>query len=210
MRFLKPFRSQKFIIELWLEDTLNSPIKIKFSKLLLCSSIRRFKHSRWFEIKFWWGLYEQLRGHFLFLKLTSTERVSMLHFDLLINNLDFISSRMYRRSPPPFPFLSYLYETLKPFIWNWAEGKESSSFVSDIRSKLILLSIMYVSASNLFLTELILRWPDINISGDWILIFLGSFFIINIIFCRRSMKDSQFWNWHTYLRCLSPYVLGYS
>ena len=63
------------------------PIKIKLSKLLLCSLIRRFKHSRWFEIKFWWGLYKQFRNHFLFLKLTVTERVSMLHFDLLINNL---------------------------------------------------------------------------------------------------------------------------
>ena len=49
-------------------------------------------------------------------KLAATERVSMLHFDLLINNLDCISSRMYRRSLPPFPFLSYLYGTLKPFI----------------------------------------------------------------------------------------------
>ena len=40
-------------------------------------------------------LYEQFRNDFLFLKLTATERVSMLHFDLLINNLDCISSRMY-------------------------------------------------------------------------------------------------------------------
>ena len=155
---------------------------MKLSKLLLCSSIRRFKHSRWFEIRFWCGLYEQFRNHFLFLKLTATERVSMLHFDLLINNLDCISSRMYRRSPPPFPFLSYLYGTLKPFIWNWAVGKESSSFVSDIRSKSILLSIMYVSASNLFLTELILRWPNINLSGEWILISLSPFFASLISF----------------------------
>ena len=116
MRFLKPCRSQKFIIELWLLDTLKSPIKIKLSKLLLCLSVRRFKHSRWFEIKFWWRLYEKFRNHFLFLKFTATERVPMLHFDLLINNLDCISSRMYRRSPPPFPFLLYLYGTLKPFI----------------------------------------------------------------------------------------------
>ena len=38
MRFFKPFRSQKFIIELWLADVLKSPIKIKLPKLLLCSS----------------------------------------------------------------------------------------------------------------------------------------------------------------------------
>ena len=72
---------------------------------------------------------------------------------------------MYRRSPPLFLFLSYLYGTLKPFIWNWAVGKESSSFVSDIRSKLVLLFIMYLSAWNLFLAELILRWPNINLLG---------------------------------------------
>ena len=106
----------------------------------------------------------------------------MLHFDLLINNLGCISSWMYRRSPPPFPFVLHLYETLKSFIWNWAVGKESSSFVSDIRSKSILLSIMYVSASNLFLTELILRWPNINLSGEWILISLSPFFASLISF----------------------------
>ena len=126
--------------------------KNKLSKLLLCLSIRRFKHSRWFEIKFWWELHEEFGNRFLFLKLTATERVSILHFDLRTNHRDCISSRMYRRSLPPFPFLSYLYGTLNPFIWNWAIGKESSSFVSDIRSKSILLCIMYVSASNLLLT----------------------------------------------------------
>ena len=31
IRFLKPIRSQKFIIELWLVGTLKSPIKIKLS-----------------------------------------------------------------------------------------------------------------------------------------------------------------------------------
>ena len=106
----------------------------------------------------------------------------MLDFDLLINNSDCISPQMYRRGPSTFLFLSYLYGTLKPFIWNWAVGKESSSFVSDIRSKSILLSIMYVSASNLFLTELILRWPNINLSGEWILISLSPFFASLISF----------------------------
>ena len=155
---------------------VKTPYKNKVVKLLLCSSMRQFKHSRWFDIKFWRGLYEQFRNHFLFLKLTATKRISMLHFYLLINNLDCISSRMYRRSPPPFSFLSYLYGTLKPVIWNWAIENESSSFVLDIRSKSILLSIMYISASYLFLTGLISRWPSINLSGDWILIFCSPFF----------------------------------
>ena len=116
-----------------------------------------------------------IRNHFLFLKLTATERVSVLYFDLLINDLDCISLRMYRRSPTLFTFLLYPYGTLKPFKWNWAIRKESSSFVSEIGSKSRLLSIMYVSASDLFLTELILGWLNINLSSDWMLIFLSPF-----------------------------------
>ena len=131
----------------------------------------------------------------------------MLHFDLLINNLDCLSSRMYRRSPPPCPFLSYLYGTLKTFIWNWAVGKKSPSFVSDIRSKSILLSIRYVSASNLFLTELMLRWTNINLSGEWILISLSPFLhhwyhFLSQIYERQSVLKLAY-----LLCCLYPYVL---
>ena len=57
---------------------------------------------------------------------------------------------------------------------------------------------MYVSDSDLFLTELIIRWPSINLSGDWFWISLSPFSNIDIISCRRSMKDSQFWSWHIY------------
>ena len=88
-----------------------------------------------------------------------------------MSNSDNISIFHFR-----FPFLSYLYGTLKSFIWNWAIGRESSSFISDIRSNSILFSIMYVCASDLFLTELILRCADIDLSGDWILISLSTFF----------------------------------
>ena len=41
---------------------------------------------------------------------------------------------------------------------------------------------MYVNASNLFLTELILRWPNINLSGEWILISWSPFFASLISF----------------------------
>ena len=109
------------------------------------------------------------------LKLTTTERISMLHFGLLINKLDCMSSRLYRRSPPSFPYLSYLYGTLKPFIWNWTVEKESSSLVSDIKSKSILFYKRHVSALNFFLTEFMFRWPNINLSGDWNLISLSPF-----------------------------------
>ena len=142
-----------------------------------------------------------------FFKLTATARVSMLHFDLLISNLDCISLWMYRRSPPPFPFLSYLYGTLKPFIWNWAVGKESSSFVSDIRSKSILLPIMNVSASNLFLTELVLRWPNINLSGEWILISLSPFLHHWYHFLSQIYEKQSVLKLAYLLCCLYPYVL---
>ena len=139
----------------------------------------------------------------------ATERVSMLYFDLLINNLDCTPSRMYRRSPPSFSFLLYLYGTLKPFIWNCAIGKESSSFVSDITSKSILLYIMYVSASNLFLMKLILRWANINLSGDLNLISLRPFLhywyhFLSQIYERQSVLKLECLYW-----CLYLYVLGH-
>lgn len=66
MKFFIPFRSQTFIIEIYLIDTLKTPVNMK---VLLCVSIKWFRHSRWFEIKFWWGLYGNFKNHF-FLILT--------------------------------------------------------------------------------------------------------------------------------------------
>ena len=163
---------------------LNSPKNITLSKLLLCLSIIRFNYSKWFEIKFWWGLYNQFTGHILFLKLTAFERVSMLHLDLPINNLDSISLQMYRRSPPPFPFLPHLYGTSKPLIWNWTIVIEPSCFVSDIRSKSILLTIMYGKFFKHFSD-----WINIKMAKDCL--FLHHWHL----FCRRCMKHNQCWNW---------------
>ena len=84
IKFFQPFKSKKFIIELWLKEKLKSLIKIKFSKLLICLSTRRFKHPKWFKTKVWWRLYVQFRNYLLFLKLTAAERVLMLHFHLVI------------------------------------------------------------------------------------------------------------------------------
>ena len=44
-------------------------------------SIKSFKDSRCFRIKLWGGLYEQFKNHFLFPKLTSNERVLILHLN---------------------------------------------------------------------------------------------------------------------------------
>ena len=46
-----------------------------------------------------------------FLKMTTAARVSVLHFDLLIDNLGCISSRLYRRSQPSFPSVISIWNT---------------------------------------------------------------------------------------------------
>ena len=80
---------------------------MKLSKVLLCWSMTQFKHSRWLEIEFPWGFYEQFKNHFLFLKLISTERLSILHCDLHCHKHDGMSSLIYNRRPRPLSFLLY-------------------------------------------------------------------------------------------------------
>ena len=115
--------------------------------------MRRFKHSSCLETEFLYGWYNQFENHFLFLKLISTERLSILHCDLHCNKSDGMSSLIYNRRQPRLLFLSYLYGVVKPSILNWAEGNESSSFVSEIRKILTFLSSIYTKESNLFLVK---------------------------------------------------------
>ena len=67
------------------------------------------------------NFYVDCNNHFLFLKLISTDMVSMLHVEPLLRSLDGMSSRKYNKSPPPFEFLSNLYGVQNPFNLNWAE-----------------------------------------------------------------------------------------
>ena len=86
----------------------------------------------------------------------------MLHVEPLFRNLDGISSRKYNKSPPPFEFLSNLYGVQNPFNLKWGEENESSfSLVSEINNMSILVSMMKDNAPNLFLIELIFKWPTI-------------------------------------------------
>lgn len=98
----------------------------------------------------WWRLHEQFKNHSLFLDLTSTKRVTMLHSDLLSSNLDCISLQIYSKGPTPFPFLSHLNVEMNPWIKKEAIGKELLSFVLNKGNKSILLSIAYQSASKFF------------------------------------------------------------
>ena len=85
--------------------------------------------------------------------------VSMLHVELLFRNLEGMSSRKYNQNPPPFELLSNLYGVQNPFNLNWTEENESSSLVPEISNMSILVSMMKDNASNLFLIELIFKWP---------------------------------------------------
>ena len=109
--------------------------------------------------------------------------VSMLHVEPLFGNLDWISSWKYYKSLPLFEFLANLYGMQNPFNLNWAEENESSSLVSEISNMSILVSMMKDNASNLFLIELIFKWPTIIFSGHWIFISLSPIFASRISLC---------------------------
>ena len=103
--------------------------------------------ARWFDICIFVGLYEQLSSHFFFLrKFSSMKKPSMFLF--IDKSLDGKSSLMYNKIPLPFPFKK-----------NWLRGKLSSSFVSDIISISMFPFTWWARKSNLFLIELIFRWP---------------------------------------------------
>ena len=129
------------------------------------------------------GLKQLVSNHFLFLKLISIDMFAMLHVEPLFRNLDGISSRKHNKSAPPFEFLSDLYGVQNPFNLNWAEENESSSLVSEISNMSILVSMMKDNASNLFLIELIFKWPTIIFSGHWIFISLRPIFASRISLC---------------------------
>ena len=112
----------------------------------------------------------------------------MLHVEPLPRNRDGISSRKYDKNPPPFEFLSNLYGVQNPFNLNWAERNESLSLVSEISNMSIFVSVMKDNASNLFLIELIFKWPIIIISGHWIFISLGPIFASRISWSVLSIK----------------------
>ena len=65
--------------------------------------------------------------------------------------------------PPPELFLSSWNGTLKPFIANWLEGKDGSTFVSETSKMSYLSWTISCSIANLFLKEFIFKWPMINL-----------------------------------------------
>ena len=124
LNFLDSLCHRNFSKEFSSIAILKSPMKMKLY-VLLCSSVSRFKHSRCLEIEFLWGLYKQFKNHFLFLKLNSKERLSVLHCDLHCNKRDGMSSLIYYRRPPPLSFLWYLYGEVKAIL-NGRKGMNHS------------------------------------------------------------------------------------
>ena len=76
---------------------------------------------------------------------------------LIDKSLDDISSLIYNKIPPPFPYLSKWKRKLEPSNKNWPGRKLSSSFVSDIISISMFPFTWGTRRSNLFLIELILK-----------------------------------------------------
>ena len=109
--------------------------------------------------------------------------VSMLRVEALFRNLDGISSRKYNKTPPPFGFLSNLYGVQNSFNLNWNKETESSSLLPEISNMSIIVLMMKDTASNLFLIELIFKWPTIIFSGHWIFISLSPIFASRISLC---------------------------
>ena len=112
---LREFRLQKSII------TLKSLINTKFNKIYY--ACLKYYLGDWGELKLNFCVNCNSRlvtAFFSFLKLISTDMVSMLHVEQLFINLDGISSRKYnpppKASPPPFEFLSNLYGCKIPLI----------------------------------------------------------------------------------------------
>ena len=80
-------------------------------------------------------------------------------------------SFMYKIKPPPNRLRSRL-KALKPKIWNWVVGNVLSSFDSEIRNKSKAFTMLSAKV-NLFLIELIFKWPTIMLLalstlGCWI------------------------------------------
>ena len=81
----------------------------------------------------------------------------MSQVELYVRIVDGISSRIYKRSPPPLEFPSNLQGALKALFKNLASGNESSSLVSNIKNMSMLRPMINFNASDLFQVQLIIR-----------------------------------------------------
>ena len=78
-----------------------------------------------------------------------------------------------------------------PFDLNLAEENESFSLVFEISNICMLVSMVKVNAFNLFLIELIFKWPTIIFSGHWIFISLSPILASRIPLCLVLSNEFQ-------------------
>ena len=164
MRICKPHELQKFFIVSSSAHALKSPRRNMFLYLVVNVSNVLLIISRSFFILFFCGLYEQLISHFFLWRIISTKKLSGVGKSWL-RTLAGMSSRIYNNMPAEYAVLlrSNLIGQWKSSIENWLCGKLSSSLVSDIIKMSIEPLICSHRRSNLFVKELIIRCPDINL-----------------------------------------------
>ena len=106
------------------------------------------------------GLYVPMINHLLFSIFISKYTASTCEFSCL----DAILFLTYKQSSPPKQFLSRR-NILYRFIENWLLWKVLSNFVYEIRKISNISSIIFFIVSDLFLRELMFRWPRIKFFG---------------------------------------------
>ena len=140
---------------------MKSPIRIKFSYCPSCESKLLPIQFQWLAIKFFLGLQERERSDFFFLNFFSRKNPSTDQPEITI--VEGISSLIYKSMPPPFAFLSNLYEVAWLSRCNCTELKDESISVLDVISKSIFLIITGRRESNSLRSEFILSQLNISL-----------------------------------------------
>ena len=104
------------------------------------------------------GSYEQLKSHFLLWKFNSIDEPSICLVSA-DKNLAGISSLIKAIIPPQCWSRSRRKGKAYPGIRNWPTEKDSSSLITELTDKSMILLVCSASKSYLFLNELILSCP---------------------------------------------------
>ena len=108
-------------------------------------------------------MYKEHISIFFLRRFNSTKNPSRSLWQEVISNLAGISFRMYKRIPPPLPFLWNLIGAAYPSTVNWLDRNVESNFVWEIINISKLPLMLFECYSNLFRTEFTFLWPIINL-----------------------------------------------
>lgn len=110
---IRPIKLQKLFMKVSSKETLKSPMKRNLSYLLMYSSIKALKELGWFEMDFPMGYMMRIRTISIFFSLKWSQTI--------YSQCNVVPVK--------------LNGALNPSTLNWAEGNESSGFISE--SKII-------------------------------------------------------------------------